>query len=66
MEILFLSPFALFWGILQEARHLALVHFPDDSGPSPIRHVPENDSWAQDVEIFERMLARPAGRHRFI
>ena len=63
MEILFLVPFALLWGILQEARHLALIHLPDDGEPPPIGHVPGDDSWARDVEIFERMLARPAGKH---
>ena len=57
MEILFLAPFAIFWGILQEARQLAQIYEADESsGPSRIHHVPKKDSWVQDVERFDLML----------
>ena len=45
MEILFLVPFALIWGILQEARHLALIHFPDDDASPSTGHDRKDDSW---------------------
>ena len=57
MEIIFLVPFALFWGILQEAKFLARIHFPDDIELSRIHHVPKHDRWALDVERFDLVLA---------
>ena len=58
MEILFVVPFVLFWGILQEGKLLARIHFPDDpEEPSRIGHVPRNDPWALDVERFDLLLA---------
>ena len=62
MEILFAVPFALLWGIPQEARHLVPVHYPGDV-PPPLDHVPQDDIWAWDVAVFDRMLARPAAEH---
>ena len=56
MEIIFLVPFALFWGILQEAKYLARIHFPEDIEPSRIHHVPKHDRWALDVERFDFLL----------
>ena len=57
MEILLVVPFALLWGILQEGKLLARIHFPDDpEEPSRIGHVPRNDRWALDVERFDLLL----------
>ena len=64
MEVLFVVPFALFWGILQEGKLLAHIHFPDDAEPSRIRHVPRNDTWALDVERFNLLLAPKQRRGR--
>ena len=57
MEILFVVPFALFWGILQEGKQLARIHFPDDMGPSRARHLPKDDGWMRDVERIDLLLA---------
>ena len=57
METVFVVPFALFWGILQEGKQLARVHFPDDMGPSRARHLPKDDSWMRDVERIDLLLA---------
>lgn len=57
MEIIFYVPFALFWGILQEAKYLARIHFPDDIEPSRVHHVPKHDRWALDVERSDLFLA---------
>jgi len=57
MEILLAVPFALFAGMLYQARTLSMIHFPDDRGVPRIDHVPKNDSWAVDVERFDLMLA---------
>ncbi|MXY63889.1 MAG: hypothetical protein F4206_13235, partial [Gammaproteobacteria bacterium] len=56
MEILFVVPFALFWGILQEGKLLARIHFPDDMEPSRIVHVPRDDSWTVDFERIDLLL----------
>lgn len=57
MEILFLAPFAIFWGILQEASQLARIYEADESDESArIHHVSRKDSWAQDVERLDLML----------
>lgn len=43
MEILFIAPFALLLGIIEEAREMTEEQFPDDIVPSRIRHVPKYD-----------------------
>ena len=57
MEILFAVPFALFWGILQEGKLLARVHFPDGMEPSVARCLPRDDTWMRDVERVDLLLA---------
>ena len=57
MEILFAVPFALFAGILREAWKLAGIHVSDGAEPSRAVDLPRDDSWLQDVERFDLLLA---------
>ncbi|MXY65739.1 hypothetical protein F4212_03265 [Candidatus Poribacteria bacterium] len=52
MEILFIAPFALLLGILEEAREMTEEQFPDDIVPSRIRHV-----HASGTGMFMRLVS---------